>query len=527
MKLKELGFNCIQLNIAWGSRPNDEPLNLEDVVDVQGTALAGMQTLPLMSGKDPIHVEKRRANLRERIALCKSLGLRTLFHFGAPYNMHARFGDSPPNCLIDERVIGFYEALLQSFSAQFPGVDDILLYTYDQDAWLCSEFADCPRCRGIPLHHRVSAFVNRLGQTWHNLNPDGRIWWEPWELSAGQVLQAISRLNPVCTALALHSNIAEVMAALPVDRWLKNSVTLARKTGLPVVVEHWLGGPTEEVEPFQHLSWPLVTWRSLKAIAALEVEGIKEYYGSVPTREDANLRMTACFFRNPTFSEHEALEQIAEPYGACAAKMILFWQATSEAMELFPWDTSWFIREIGRCNPVHTMNAAIIRGQQAHTPSWDSTRRAIFMKTDDLQPDPWLLEDVQLRCDLAAARLEEAITLGKASVGSMPALLAHDMEHQLAELADFKKRTLSYVYHIRETNLTRILRQDLAKGQPLPLAVIAELKDVLSLDMHSQNADDPCLSAIQMLESDPQAYVRHYFTDASQEFKGHFSMTSH
>jgi len=28
-RLKELGFNTIQLNIAWGYRPGDEPLNLE------------------------------------------------------------------------------------------------------------------------------------------------------------------------------------------------------------------------------------------------------------------------------------------------------------------------------------------------------------------------------------------------------------------------------------------------------------------------------------------------------------------
>ena len=32
-RLRELGFTGIQLNIAWGARPGDEALNLEDVVD--------------------------------------------------------------------------------------------------------------------------------------------------------------------------------------------------------------------------------------------------------------------------------------------------------------------------------------------------------------------------------------------------------------------------------------------------------------------------------------------------------------
>ena len=528
LKLRDLGFNCIQLNIAWGSRPGDEPLNLEDVVDLQGTPLEKTQSLPLASGGDARQIAIRRTNLRKRIALCKELGLRTIFHFGAPYNMHCRFGDSPPNCLSDESVTGFYENLIKVFNAQFPGVDDILLYTYDQDAWLCSEFGICPRCMGVPLHERVSAFVTRLGQTWHGINPDGRIWWEPWELSAGQVLQSVGRLNPAFTGLSLHSNIAEVMATMPVDRWLKNCVTLAKKAKLPVVVEHFLGAPTEEVEPYTHLSWPLATWRALQSISTLGVDGIKEYYGSVPTKEDANLRMASCFFNAPELSEDAALERLAAPYGKCADDAIRFWKATSEAMELFPWDTSWWIREIGKCDPVHSMSAAFIRGQQAHTPSWESTRRAIFMKTDDTQPDPWMLEDVQLRCDLAAKRLEDAVQLGKGLATALPASLAGDMKQQVAELIAWRQRTLSYVFHIRETNLTMLLRREMDEGYPMPVKIIAELKQVLTCDIQNQDSKEPCLSAIRMLESDPQKYIRQYFLteNACTPSKGCFTATS-
>ena len=34
--LRDLGFNTIQLNIAWGARPADEPLNLEDILAPTG-----------------------------------------------------------------------------------------------------------------------------------------------------------------------------------------------------------------------------------------------------------------------------------------------------------------------------------------------------------------------------------------------------------------------------------------------------------------------------------------------------------
>ncbi len=33
-RLKALGFNMAQVNVAWGPRPGDEPLNLEDVVEL-------------------------------------------------------------------------------------------------------------------------------------------------------------------------------------------------------------------------------------------------------------------------------------------------------------------------------------------------------------------------------------------------------------------------------------------------------------------------------------------------------------
>lgn len=526
--LVEMGFNTIQLNIAWGARPADEPLNLEDVVDGIGLLPEHRQSLPLLSDTDPKRVAQRRADLRGRIALCREAGLRTVFHFGAPYNMHARFGDTPPNCLLDPAVSEMYAALLRAFAEQFPGVDDILVYTYDQDAWLCSEFGECPRCRGVPLDQRVSAFVNLLGRTWQTLSPQGRLWWEPWELSAGQVLRTVEQLDPSCVGLSLHSNIAEVMVTMPVDRWLKNTVTLAKRVGLPVWVEHFLGGPTEEVEPFTHLPWPLVTWRGVQAIASLDVDGIKEYYGLVPTREDPNLRTTALFLEDPNRSELEALETLAQPYGKSKDGVMQFWKVTSEAMELFPWYTSWFIREIGKADPSHSMSAAFIRGQQAHTPSWESSRRAIFMKTDNLEPDPWLLEDVQLQCELAADRMQEALELSETFRDDVPRSLREDFDLTLRDLAAWRQRTLAYAHHLRETNLTAIMRHCYATDQAVPAHVVKELRSVLLADMSNQGGPASIAEALRLLDTDPREFAATFFLPGGPDeiSRGHFSVTS-
>src|ERR1700677_1384747 len=93
-RLKKLGFNTVQINVAWGTRPNDEPLNLEDVVRLSPEQDKQYpQVVPLRSKAGEAAREVRRTELRRRIALCQSAGLRTIFHFGAPYNAHARYGD--------------------------------------------------------------------------------------------------------------------------------------------------------------------------------------------------------------------------------------------------------------------------------------------------------------------------------------------------------------------------------------------------------------------------------------------------
>ncbi|MDQ1257142.1 MAG: hypothetical protein QG656_1744, partial [Candidatus Hydrogenedentes bacterium] len=387
-RLRDLGFNTVQLNIAWGYRPGGEPLNLEDVIDVP-ERLRGCAAM--LGDQSPERRAQRLADLHSRARLAKEFGFRSIFHFGAPYVGDVNIGDAPPNCLLDGITPERCEYLLEAFAKEFPEIDDILVYTYDQHAWLCSEFGPCPRCTGIPLAERVVPFLDRMKAIWLEFHPGGRLWWEPWELSAGQVQRCVCNIKTEGFGLALHCNIAEAMTTIPTDRWVRNTSFLAGERGIPVIVEYFLGGPSEEVEPYLHLSHPLATLRGLQQIAKVpHVVGIKEYFGLIPDKEDPNLRMTGLFFHQPDIGEEEALDKLAEPYGDAAAGMKRFWWLTSESMELFPWDTSWLIREIGKSDPVHSMSAAFIRGVPWHTPSWMSTRRAVFMKVDASEPDAWM-----------------------------------------------------------------------------------------------------------------------------------------
>jgi len=305
-------------------------------------------------------------------------------------------------------------------------------------------------------------------------------------------------------------------------------VRLAHQRGLPVVVEHFLGSPTEEVEPFQHIAWPLVTLRALRQIDGLGVEGIKEYYGAIPDREDVNLRTTGLYLSEGDLDDDAALMRLAEPYGDAAKDMVQYWRLLSEAMDLFPWYTSWFIREVGKCDPCHGMESAFIRGTQCHTPSWVSTRRAIFMKTDSLQPDPWLLEDVQLQCEMAAERLVQALALGELLLERAPVGLQDAVQACQSDVRAWRQRTLSYAYHLRETNLTMILRDRMLAGEAPPERVVSELAEVLRTDSVNQGQTEPCQSALELLLSDPQAFVDSTFCEGGEDgcSKGPFTLTS-
>jgi hypothetical protein len=547
-KLKSLGFTVIQVDVAW-TRPDDEILNIEDLVALSAEEQKDYpQPVPVRSMPGSKNLEARQETVRKRIVLAKEAGLRTLLLVGVPYNAHARYGDDPPNCILDEKTSKRHVLMLENLVKAMPGLDDLQVYTYDVDAWLCSEFGKCPRCRGVPLHRRLVGFVNTLAATWRKVKPGGRVWWEPWELSSGQSLNCIESLAPEGLGLVMHCNAAECMATMPVDRWVKNMGAIAIQRRIPVMVQYFLGGTSEETEPY-FLSHPLVTLRGLQAIAAIPgLTAIKEYYGLGPDRDDPNLRMTGLFFRNAAIGENEALNELAKPYGQAADEMIRFWRLTSEGMELFPWETSWFIREIGRSRVDHSLTSATLRGMDTSTPAWRSSRHSTFLRIEPAYPPhPWMLEDVQLRCEAAARRMAQALSVGVPLQNNLPKEFSQSFALNLLDLGRFQRRALAYAYHLRETNLVTCLRAARNDAQQAVVQRLAkELQAVMAADLEnvckekSAKVGDPnpatastagawpeMEAALDLAQRDLQKFLDTIFGDAPDKAsKGIFSATS-
>jgi len=442
-----------------------------------------------------------------------------------------------------------------------PNVDDLLIYTFDQDAWICSEFEGCDRCAGIPLHRRLPKFLNGLAAAWVAAQPDGRMWWEPWELSTGQTLAIIPELDAPNVGLMIHSSIAEVMSTMAGDEFVHDAASLASRYGIPVVVEVFLSCSNEEVEPWNKLPVPCVTLQQLRNVESVPgVVGVKEYYGLIPSPFDVNARAAAAYFRDPHITDDAALGSLAAAFGQPWLKH--FWQLVSSAYRLYPWNASWFARELGYSDPFHELSAAIIRGSQSNAPEWDtpawrSSRGAIFMRTTSRESHPWELEDMELRFAGAANAMAEAIEY--ATVCGVDVLQTaadgpdREIQLQVEEAIGFVVRCRAYQLHLRETNLTTLLRSDTARHD---LAV--ELRDVLVRDLENQRAEierisrsastppapsklqlaqrwivdrksdlGPIERAIDDLDADLGDFLRRYFLPGDElAAAGQFSLTS-
>ncbi len=413
--------------------------------------------------------------------------------------------------------------LLDRLAAQIPEVDDILVYTFDQESWVGSEFGNDSLAAGIPLHKRLPKFLTALCNKWGSLKPDSTMWWEPWEISAGQIYAMVDSLPTKNFGFMLHSNIAEVQSTLPVDRWLKNMVSICKKKNIPVAVELFLSSATEEVAPLQNIVSPRLVYNQLKAVKSLPyVSGVKEYFGNLPDKNDPNLKMAGVVFNNPDISLNSALNILAEEYKEGKEKVMSAWEKVATGMEFLPWDVAWTIRQLPRKKPKPHgwKTGAKISGRVAVSPSWKSTRRAIFMTTENDQLHPWFYEDFALRTEIAVNHFESAVDILKSSLGVVPEKFKDDINLWIKDISVLKTLFKDFQLYVQETLVCYIIGKKLSKTDTVPQEWYDRLKTLIELDVKNQTGyetiDKTVPSATEMLEKyvqDPKLWVTQYLID--------------
>ena len=518
--LKKLGFNTIQLNIAWGSRPVDEPLNLEDILYVPGIG-------------DKERVDKRLSDIQLRAKKAKAFGFRTLFHFGAPridsLYKSLRPGMIDPatekNSISKKEVVDKYVDLLKRLKKAIPELDDIQVYTFDQEAWVANEFGDGATDRGIPLSERIPGFLQTLTSTWAEVSPKGMLWWEPWELSAGQIYDCIPELPKNNFGLFLHSNIAEVQLSRPVDVWFKNMARLLHERNILVVGELFLASANQELEPLQRIATPRLIAEELDAMAQIEfLSGVKEYYGIIPDKYDPNLQMTAIKLANPLKSNQEVLKELAKPYSNNKERILAAWKTTAMGYSLFPWDATWRFTNLPK-NPAdiqvfHKWDIAHIMGSVAPSPSWKSTRRSLFMVTENEVLDPWFFEDVELRCSASATKLQEAIGIFEKIDANMESASPYKnyIVETIPDLKILEQTVTAIRCYCREANLAWLMRKYIQEGQPIPAKLVTRFEDIMQIDIANQkkgyvaneNNRPTAKEMLDLFRQDPTQWAKKY-----------------
>jgi hypothetical protein len=153
----------------------------------------------------------------------------------------------------------------------------------------------------------------------------------------------------------------------------------------------------------------------------------------------------------------------------------------------------------------------------------------MFMKTDSAQPHFWMLEDVQLRCQLAADILGKASDIGARIIAELPDSRDKAQFQQIQNDADiFRRVSRSYALHLRETNIAQMLRQDLAAGRPMTPALVEELHRLLDSDVENQQGIGRVVEMRRLYVQSPEQFIRRYLipTDSNPNERGNFTLTT-
>jgi hypothetical protein len=498
-QIKGLGVNMVQLSIAWGGKPANEVLNLEDL--------------------DP----EQRAKFAFRIKQAQKHGLKTLAHFGIPRMLDV--SSFRPACIMDAAVQKKYEELLTDFMTSFPEVDDVLVYTFDQQAWLCSEFGPCPRCSGVPLDDRLPQFLDLLNDTMQKCRPNTMLWWKPWELSKGQVVAIMEKVKPAHFGLALNPSTSNEVypfndKSFRSDLGIRRFVQMAKERGIPVLGEfdHTFYKPLYLMEDFfpRLIYEQMLGWKEMEGVV-----GVKEYYGFSPTTLSVNAAMLRAWMKSPQAPLETLLQEIAAPYGSKAAPiMIQAWEYVAQSVEAFPWDTTYLVGPMGLDrgrDGSHSWEPAAIINATWDTPIWEANRRANFMLTQEDKAHPWLFEDAGLRLEDSAALAFKAVELYDQAIAA-GSDKSEDIRNQREVIWKMARAVRGKSLHILETIAAQNARMALQDEQRFA-QMTARLQALLKKDVENQDNREEAAKMLDAFKNDPKGWLNSYLNPQLGEHK--------
>ncbi|MBQ7165289.1 MAG: hypothetical protein IJR61_08150 [Clostridia bacterium] len=487
--LKDIGFNTVQMNIAWDNRPKNEVLNFEHV---EGDA------------------EKE---LKRREAVLRKHGMKGLPHFGMPRIkiLGHEANITPyitPACISDENIIAEECEKVAGFFRRFPTVKDVMIYTYDQHAWLCSEFGGCPLCAGVPLAERLSVFLTKVLDAVKAVADDITVWWQPWELSLGQILATLDNIDRKNLGLMLNTSGLESYFHNFDNTWIKTIGDKAAEKNIPIIGEIQATGSGVGTVELQRFPCPTLVYRQISVLDKLPtLKGIKEHFGIVFSRIGANTLFLKEFFKDPDATLQTLLERTAAYYGSKAAPYLIeAWKECEKAMDLLPYSFTYAYSNIACFKAKHDYNFPKVSCVHADTPAWESDRRCGFFLTHDQQYHPWALENAALLFKQSSAKFLKVIELYKNALEVSEAR-KEDLTEALSDVTVMYRANMGQYLHFTEALAAVDARTALFQQNKVKFAnVCKKFIKLLETDLELNPDDEDVKKEIAAFKEDAKVY---------------------
>lgn len=492
--LRDMGMNFAQMNIAWNGRPGNEPLNLEHLDD------------------------EMLATFRYRVDQLNKFGMKGMPHFGLPRMLASKHVGNitpymTPACLLEEETTERNWAMMERLMKTCPEIDDYMFYTYDQHAWICSEFGGCPNCAGIPLDERLPAFINEFKRRMATLNPNVTFWWQPWELSLGQITEVLYKLEPGNIGLMVNTAGSESYFNNLDNYWIRGIGAIAAELNIPIIGEIQSAGSGVAGVPLQRVSCPSLVKRQIDIVRKLPTfVGIKEHYGYAFEKYSSNMIFLTEYLRDPDADTDTLLERTALHYGKkCVKELVEAWKISEVATDFIPFEFVYLYSNICGYSPKHNFDVPMVQGVHADTPAWESDRRAYFLITHDIQYHPWALENAALKFKQAGFRFKKMVGLLREALAKASDR-KDDLKETIEDMYKVQQACLGQYYWFKESLAAydariAIFQRDSAKTE----RALARFDELMRGDIENQEGDEEIVKKYEEFKADYKKFFEDNF----------------
>jgi hypothetical protein len=270
------------------------------------------------------------------------------------------------------------------------------------------------------------------------------------------------------------------------------------------------------------------------------VTGIKEYFGTVAEHISVNDRTLQAFLRAPDMTYKKLVNELAEEYREAAHLLLTAWEQAARALENFPWDLSWRMRQYNCVRYDQQTGDGYWRHGFVSTlptpwptPSWESSRYAAYIVARNAGAiNPRLLQETDARLDRCVHYLDAALAALEMAYGlpldDADDRLCSDLKRQACSVRVFRCLTLARRNHLAatqlaaqfrqtpadnlRTDLARIMRADLENARRL-LALI-KLNRFQGFDLPAfEDTIEGMAKELDAYAADPQGWVETHFVE--------------